>query len=226
MKEHPWEDNLLENKLESDSKDFLKTLVAFANSVKPGHIAVLLIGESDNGIVQGVTNPDSIQKKIRSYCDDIYPPIIYRSKVYKKGGKSCIRVEVEHDGDTPHFGGQAWIRKGSENIKSSSEVFQRLIDLRSSVCFELSKWIGKDVSILGDWSTVPKGDTNGIYRSRMASSFVHRWKSSEIAKIISVNSYWVTFEKKEDHKVLSEPLSKLILNFDNDNNILQVIISF
>ena len=59
----PWEDYLLERKVESDLKDLLKTLVAFANSVRPGHIATLLIGERDNGTVAGVTNPDNIQKK-------------------------------------------------------------------------------------------------------------------------------------------------------------------
>ena len=43
--ELPWEDALLERKLESDKKDFLRTFVAFANSVRPGHTAIVLIGE-------------------------------------------------------------------------------------------------------------------------------------------------------------------------------------
>lgn len=64
MLEIPWEDNLLEKKLESDLKDLLKTLVAFSNSVKPGHIATILIGEKDDGTVQGVVNPDNIQKQL------------------------------------------------------------------------------------------------------------------------------------------------------------------
>ena len=75
MNETPWEDDLLERKVESDFKDVLKTLVAFANSVKPDQIATLLIGEKDDGTVQGVKNPDNIQKKITSKCNDIYPPI-------------------------------------------------------------------------------------------------------------------------------------------------------
>jgi predicted HTH transcriptional regulator len=57
MTELPWEDALLERKLEADQKDFLKTFVAFANSVRPGHIAVVLIGEKNDGSVQGVSNP-------------------------------------------------------------------------------------------------------------------------------------------------------------------------
>ena len=65
MIEYPWEDNLLERKTESDLKDLLKTLVAFSNSVQPGHKAVLLIGEKDNGEIQGVKDPDNIQKRMR-----------------------------------------------------------------------------------------------------------------------------------------------------------------
>jgi predicted HTH transcriptional regulator len=43
------EDSLKEKKTESDLKDMLKTLVAFANSVAPGDTATLLIGEKDDG---------------------------------------------------------------------------------------------------------------------------------------------------------------------------------
>ena len=76
MNQFPWEDNLLERKVESDLKDILKTLVAFANSVKPGHTATLLIGERNDGTVAGLTNPDNIQKTVRSECEKIYPAIL------------------------------------------------------------------------------------------------------------------------------------------------------
>ena len=52
-----WEDYLLERKTEGDLLDLLKTMVAFANSVRPDHIATILIGERDDGTDKGVTNP-------------------------------------------------------------------------------------------------------------------------------------------------------------------------
>src|SRR5579863_87932 len=104
MAELPWEDSLLERKVESDLKDLRKTLVAFANSVRPGHVATILIGERDDGSVQGVSNPDGIQKKVREECDEIYPPIVWSSQVYEKTGMPCLRVEIEFNGETPHFG--------------------------------------------------------------------------------------------------------------------------
>ena len=120
--EHPWEDNLLERKVESDLKDLLKTLVAFANSFRPGHIATILIGERDDGCVDGVTSPENIQGRIRKECDKIYPSIIWRSTVYEREGKSCVRAEVEYDGDPPHFGGTAWVRKGASTERAPGRL--------------------------------------------------------------------------------------------------------
>jgi predicted HTH transcriptional regulator len=94
--DHPWEDNLLERKVESDLKDLLKTLVAFANSVRPGHIATILIGEKNDGTIAGVRNPDNIQKTVRKECEKIYPAIIWRASVYEVGGHYCVRVDIEY----------------------------------------------------------------------------------------------------------------------------------
>ena len=41
------EDSLREKKVENDFKDLLKTLVAFANSVAPGDVAKIFIGERE-----------------------------------------------------------------------------------------------------------------------------------------------------------------------------------
>jgi predicted HTH transcriptional regulator len=114
MTEFKWEDALTERKTENDLKDLRKTIVAFANTVRPGHTARILIGECDDGTVQGVKNADQIQKKVRSECEGVYPPIIWRERVYEKGEKTCVEVEIEYSGETPHFGSPAWVRIGSE----------------------------------------------------------------------------------------------------------------
>jgi len=150
MADHPTsaqgEDYLLERKSKSDLKDLLKTFVAFANTVRPGHVAAVLIGERNDGTPEDI-DVDSIQKTVRKEADKIYPQIIWRSKVYENAGKQCVRVEIEYSGDTPHFGGPAWVRKGSESVIANVEQFQRLIDVRSGVVRELDRWIGKVVTI-------------------------------------------------------------------------------
>ncbi len=220
-----WEDNLLERKPESDLKDLLKTLVAFANSVKPGHTAVLLIGEKDDGTVKGLKNPDNIQKVVRKNCDKIYPGIIWRSSVYKNENLDCVRVEIEYSGDTPHFGGPAWIRKGSESIKASDEMFQRLIESRLGIVRELSKWINKKVTVYGEISTVPKPVFERLSKRDPVITFSHRWEGKDTeAKLIFTNNFWITLER--DGEKISEPLKKITLGFDNKNNRLKIIIDY
>jgi len=128
----PWEDHLLERKTDRELADIRRTAVAFANSVIPGHTATILIGESNDGSVSGLGNPDEQQRKLRRELDKIYLPIIWRQQLYELKGKTCIRLEIEYSTDIPHFGDAAWIRQGSETVKASDAMFQKLIDLRSS----------------------------------------------------------------------------------------------
>jgi len=207
--ELPWEDALLERKLESDLKDLLKTIVAFANSVRPGHTAVILIGEKDDGSVQGVINPDNIQKRIRGDCDKVYPPIIWRSAVYDNGGKPCIRVEIDYSGETPHFAGPAWVRRGSETIPASDTVFQRLIELRLHKVRQLAEWHGKEITI--------QGDQEGVEFRQFALHGHPRWKGQSAARLTSVNSFYVTFDEPNGTHY-SEPLEKLLLSWDHTYN--------
>ena len=216
MMESPWEDALLERKLESDQKDFLKTFVAFANSVRPGHTAVVLIGERDDGIVQGVSNPDEMQKKIRRECERIYPSILWRSTVYERECKHCIRVEIEYSGETPHFGDAAWIRRGSESVKASDELFQRLIDLRSGKVRELSQWLGKEIMVGADPGTAPRGIID--------ISNLPRWGASMPAIVQTVNTHWVTLKIEESNGMRSEPIEKLMLSWADERNCLLVLV--
>ena len=137
MADFKWEDGLTERKTENDLKDLRKTVVAFANTVRPGHTARILIGEFDDGTVQGVKNADQIQRKVRSECEEVYPPIIWRERVYEKEGKSCVEVEIEYSGETPHFGTPAWVRIGSESVVATEEMFQKLISMRSAKALTL-----------------------------------------------------------------------------------------
>lgn len=82
--QQPWDDHLLERKTERDLKNIRRTAVAFANSVKPDHVATILIGECNDGSVPGVTNPDELQRKIRIELERIYPPIEWRQVVREK----------------------------------------------------------------------------------------------------------------------------------------------
>ncbi len=221
--ELPWEDGLLERKTEGyEDEAFLKTMVAFANSVSPKHTAIILIGERDNGKIVGVIDPDKFQMRLHKIAKQIYPAIVWRSKVYEKDSKYCVRVEIEYSGETPHFGGIAWVRKGSETVKATDEVFQSLIDLRSQKVRELAKWIEKKISIDGDESMIL---TNRMIKNSKNSTLLisPRWDYKQTVNLLFVNSFWITV-KDEYETEHSEPIEKIILSFDNEEKRLLILV--
>jgi hypothetical protein len=215
------EDSLREKKVESDLKDLLKTLVAFANSVAPGDTAQIFIGEKDDGTVQGVTNADNIQKSVTKEAEKIYPEIYYRTEVYERDGKQCVRVDIKHNGLAPHFGGEAWVRKGSQTIKATEQIYQQMIDQRQTKTRVLLQWVGKDVTVF--WKK---------QRAEQRLGSLYHFRNEE-ATLVSVTSYWATFrvhvatvdETNQLHREnidCSEPIEKLMLNWDDGNGQLKV----
>ena len=146
-----------------------------------------------------------VQKTVRETAGKIYPDIIWRSKVYEKEGKHCVHVEIEYSGETPHFGGPAWVRRGSESVKASDEVFQRLIDYRTSKVWELAKWLDRPVTF-STWS-ISAGRAVGRGVSQVT--------------LRGVNGFFATFELGDKSR-RSEPLDGLSLSWDHAGNRLAV----
>jgi hypothetical protein len=208
----PWEDHLLERKTERQLADIRRTAVAFANSVKPGHTAVILIGESNDGTVSGVSNPDDQQRKLRQELEKIFPAIVWRQSLYTRDNQTCIRIEIDHCGDTPHFGDAAWIRHGSETVKASDLMLQRLVELRSSKVRKLSEWIDKKVTV--SWVMGNERPTGGP-----------NWGKFE-CKVIEVNGDFATFALQTGAaNRKSEPLAWLELSWDDASNRLRVFVN-
>jgi hypothetical protein len=216
------EDSLREKKVENDLRDLLKTLVAFANSVAPNDTAQIFIGEKDDGTVQGVTNPEGINRTVANEADKIYPPIYYRTEVYEREGRQCVRVDIKHNGQAPHFGGASWVRQGSRTIKATEDVFQQLIDQRQSKVRVLLQWVNKDVTVEG--TERPKAVAPG----GMVPMFDQEWSVGvHQATITFANGHWVTFNvhtSQTDRAEMSEPLEKVWLSWDNQRRRPKVVI--
>ena len=77
----PSEDHFIERKSSGDPKDWVKTIVAFANSTPLDRSAVLYIGVRDDGGVEETVNLDSVQKTLERRLADAYPRIAYTTRV-------------------------------------------------------------------------------------------------------------------------------------------------
>ena len=128
------EDGFTERKTEAaKASEFRQTLVAFANPVPEGRTAVLFIGVANDGKVIGVTNSDSLQRKLREIAEkDCYPPVKCQSQVLAVDGKSVVAMLVEASLERPHFAGPAFVRRGSESVAASKDVYEELIASRNA----------------------------------------------------------------------------------------------
>jgi predicted HTH transcriptional regulator len=143
-----YEDHFVERKTCGDAKDWLKTVVAFANSAPIGYPAVLYIGVRDGGAIEDGVNLDSLQKSFAKKMADAYPPIYYMTKVLLKDGRQFLAVIVPGSDQRPHFAGPSYVRVGSETRIASETQFQNLIAQRQSKAYEILKWKGTPISLV------------------------------------------------------------------------------
>jgi hypothetical protein len=142
------ENNFIERKTASDTRGWLETTVAFANSCPIGFPGVLYVGVNNDGSIQHHKNPmnfEKLQKTISHVIDDAWPPIYYLSKTLQKHGHEFIAVIVPGSISRPHFSGHSFVRIGPQTKDASEAQFDDLITQRSGKVRALRKLIGRIV---------------------------------------------------------------------------------
>lgn len=200
------EDSFVERKTEGDSGDWLKSVVAFANSTPIGYPALLFIGVKNDGTVQGLQNSDSVQKSLSNKIANAYPVPYYWTKVLERGGQAFLAVIVPGSDRRPHFAGPAYVRDGSKSAPASDEQFKILLAQRNSVAYELLKWRGKTVSM---WQPNKVGTVyhpSAGYRSE--------------ALVEECNQFYVTLLIGQNR--ISFSLESFTIGFDHPRNRLEI----
>jgi hypothetical protein len=144
------EDSFVERKLEGAGRSvWRRAIVAFANSVPENQTGVLFIGVRDGGEAAGVKDPDALQKTITEICThDCYPPVTSYTcavlpmpdRVLGHSAVSIVAVEVSLSKDRPHFSGPAYVRKGSQTVAASREMFEDLTASRHDKARVILRW--------------------------------------------------------------------------------------
>jgi len=137
---HNFEDPFVERKVASDAKDYLKTAVAFANSLPDGVPGVMFVPCKNDGTIQQQHNLDELQKTISAKLSPAYPPLQYFQHILNVGSQQVVAVLVWGSPMRPHFAGPAYVRDGSQTKAASEEQFALLIARRNSKVEQLSKW--------------------------------------------------------------------------------------
>ncbi|MCJ7504216.1 MAG: ATP-binding protein [Acidobacteriia bacterium] len=204
-----FEDNFVERKTSADSKDWLKTIVAFANSTPIGYPSLLFIGVRDDGTLEETTpNLDSLQRTFNEKVSAAYPPVYYLARILSVEGKQILAVIVPGSEQRPHCAGQAFIRKGSETVAASDEQFANLIASRNSKAYEILKWKGKSVTV----HSAPAASTISAFYMGMDGE----------CTVVECNQFYVTLDYRGNP--WSYPLSRVEISFDNEANRLQLLV--
>ena len=206
-----FEDNFVERKTSGDSKDWLKTVVAFANSTPIGYPAVLYIGVKNDGTPEEKTvDLDSLQRTFNEKVRDAYPPIYRLPKILNVGGKQVLAVIVPGSEERPHFAGRAYIRKGSETVEASEEQFANLIAMRNSKVYDILKWKAKLVTI---------AFVRNVPSPRLGTPTSINEDAGSVQRC---NQFYVTLDYRGTP--WSYPLNRVEISFDNKANRLQLIV--
>lgn len=208
-----FEDAFVERKTANDSRDWLKTVVAFANTAPVGMPAILFIGVRDNGEIEGNANLDSLQKTLSEKLALAYPPIYYLPKVLQHDGKQFLAVIVPGSPERPHFAGPAYIRDGSQSVPSSAKQFDLLIAERSSKVREILKWKNKAVtfrlSAQKNMQVVMALGTSG--------------GGTLAGTVVDCNQFYLTVESIfEKNSLISFPVNAIDINFDHHEHRLEL----
>lgn len=211
------EDNFVERKPANPKRgDIRKTVVAFANSLSEGRTGVLFIGVRDDGRIEGVPNPDKLQKTVREVCEqECYPPVQFSTEVLSTPGGAVLAVIILESSNKPHFSGPAFVRRGSESVAASQEVFDELIYSRNSKCAAILKLKGQIVTVISLQHKLGKAKhiPNTGYR-----------ESAE-CRVEAANAHTVRLKVLAPDRMVSEPLDHVIVSYDEDRHRPMLIIS-
>ena len=193
------EDSFVERKTFSDSSDWLKTAVAFANSCPVGYPGVLFIGVLNDGTPHDPKqrpNLETLQKSFSDRLNEAWPPIYSLSRILRKDGLEFLAVLIPGSSARPHFAGPSYVRVGPETKKASESQYSEMLAQRQAKSFEILQWKGKLVTV----EQVLVG-RSGRY--------------DHAATVVDCNQFYVTLSSGDPPKPNSISLRRVAISFDH-----------
>jgi hypothetical protein len=211
------EDNFVERKPpNSNREDIRKTVVAFANSVPEGRTGVLFIGVRNDGKIEAVPNPDKLQKTVRGVCEqECYPPIKFFAEVLQPQNGPVLAIVVPASSGKPHFAGPAYIRRGSESVIASPELFEQLVYSRNSKCAAVLKLQGQIVTVQALEHRL--GETKRISDSS--------YREASECRVEAANPQTVRLRILASDRYVTEPLDHVTVNYDEEKHRPMLVVT-
>jgi len=190
-----------------DKKDWIKTVVAFANTLDPSQEGILFIGVTDEGEIQA-NNPnlDKLQITFSQQMRNVYPSVYHTTKIVKEGDRECLAVIVPGSPSKPHFAGPLYLRDGSQTLVATAEQYESLLAARTTKSRELQQWISRDITL--------------VEFQRYAGIHYLVGKQTKQATVIACNQFYVTVSI--EGRLDSYPLASFEIAYDHSHSRLQI----
>ncbi len=209
---HATEDSYTERKTVGDHKDWVKTIVAFANGLDPSQEGVLFIGATDAGAMEKkpagekTPNLDKLQKTLTDKTRCIYPQIYFTVQVLTEGDQECLAVIVPGSPSKPHFAGELFVRNLSKTVVAEPQQYEMLLASRIGKAHELQKWIGREITV--------------VEYQRTPAVYYEVRERSRPGIVETCNQFYVSIQVDGSRK--SSSLEGLAITYDDPRNRLKI----
>jgi hypothetical protein len=158
-----FEDHYVERKTSSDGKDWVKTIVAFANSTPIDGYSVLFIGVRNSGEIEPPkTDFDELQRNLNRQLKHVQPAIPCVQQIISENGRQALAIVVPYSPGRPHFSGPAFIRRGSENLPATPEELEQMVQSRNTKVARILAHKGERIHVVNSLAT-PHGASESYW---------------------------------------------------------------
>ena len=158
-----FEDQFVERKTSSDGKDWVKTIVAFANSTPIDSFSVLFIGVRNSGEIEPAkTDLDQLQRTLNQKLKHVQPTVHCIQQIISENGRQALAVIVPYSNKRPHFSGPAYVRRGSENLLALPEDLDLLTQAQNTKVARILAHKGEQVHVVNSHRT-PHGASESYW---------------------------------------------------------------
>jgi hypothetical protein len=178
---------------------------------------VIFIGIADNGRRIGVDDADGIQREIRRVAEnECYPPVRCEPVVIQNSGVEIVAIIIPPSTNRPHFSGHAYVRRGSESVNASIELFDEMVASRNDKARKLLAQKGKLISARFTGNT--KLDRDPQY----AGGPPRKWRDY---KIEHCDAHYVRFVDVIFQLIYTPSLEHVAIEFDSQQHRLQLVVT-